>query len=817
MLRWSSTVLAVALSVQVALAWEIPLEVKEGRGKAGPRFVTSGVPLLPGQAKDISRLRLESRDAEGRPTDVSAQFRELARWVHRDNSLRWVLVDFQVVLNANETRVFVLTDRPPTSSAVAASPRPLAVRQTDDEITIDTSAATFVVPRKDFTFLKSVAIDGEELLDPGANQGLVLEDTLGNKYYSSAGTKSVEVIESGPLRVRVRARGLNTARDGKGYSRGMYQFDVMMDFFAGSAAVYSDVVIGNNFAKPVGTPTFKDASLVLKLKTALPGLTSCTIVGDKPHNVKLSPGQSARLYQDSNGADTWESCQGYNTERRDYWRFPKGLTASFRGYQLLLRAATVEDSQALAKGNFARGTTQLAGANGGMVVHMLNFWQQFPKAMEVGSDGRIRVGLFPGEYKVPHFLEDATAKGHEIWFQFHGKGQPAPDAAALAGVWDSRAMARVANLAHTAACGALADLGPFTVPTRGLDSRPSNRTAAYDSRMLTDDGLYGNAYGWQVFGERWRSCGGHSSRGARQPMNEDDYLNRWFVTGEYAWFLAGDARSRHFRDVRSYRIEDQDPFGFAGWKEFSANNRSEDWAKRAMPDDEECQKYSQGRYPRSTFWLPNPEHSVLDLPYDRYLLLGDQRSFENLPIIAAHGGYFARPKVSRDTGWSLRTLFRYWDLTGDPKAGKLLTESIAVYRKMIDQPIALPMVPRKVKTTDADGQAKEETVTTVNWWFSFVFGRAMAMVALHTRDRDALEVCKRLAAALDEAAQKHTGHFAGDFAELYAVLYHLTGEQKYQLQALGKDNGESLLRVSGGMKSPACAHWLATQPPSPMK
>jgi hypothetical protein len=366
-------------------------------------------------------------------------------------------------------------------------------------------------------------------------------------------------------------------------------------------------------------------------------------------------------------------------------------------------------------------------------------------------------------------------------------------------------MARTASLAHIAACGALADLGPFTEPVSGLDSKPNNRTAAYDARMLTDDGLYGNAYGWQIFGEKWRSCGGHSTRGARQPMNEDDYLNRWFVTGQHGWFLAGDARSRQFRDVRSYRIEDQDPFGFKEWKDFAANNRSEEWARRDQPKDAEALKFETGRYPRSTFWLPNPEHIVLDLPYDRYLLMGDQRAFENLQIIAPHGGYFARPQVHRNTGWSLRTIFRYWELTGDKQGEKLLKDSIAVYKKMAEGEIKLPM---------SKGKDGEESV---NWWFSYVFCRAMAMTAVHTRDPDALLVCRRLHETVVQAREKWpAGYNSVDFAELHAALYHLTGEQKFRDEGLGQDNGESLKRVSGGMKSPACAHWLLMQPPRPL-
>jgi len=808
--RFASASLAVLVLAHAAAAWEIPLELKEHRGKGGLRYVSGGVPLLPGQAMDVSELQLLDRSVPGEPGVVPAQFRILACWWQKDNSIRWVLVDFQANIAANTKRVLYLTNiklpRPP-----AAPKHKLTVAEAADTITVNTGAATFIVDRKKFNLLKTVVIDGKDLLATTPDCGTVIEDTFGDKYYASESTRSVEVIEKGPMRVRVRARGLHKARGGKGYSKGMYRYDYLMDFFAGSTAVFCDVIIGNNFPKSVGTPCFEDASLWLKLNGSK---VTCSIAGHggRPFDAPfVAKGRSVCLYQDSNGADTWKKCQGYNTERRDYWRYPEGKTASFRGYRVWRRSDGKEEE--MSAGNQATGTTLVQTDRGGVVMHLLNFWQQFPKGVEVFGDGRLRVALFPREYKVNHFLEDATAKGHEIVLHFYAKDKPDP--AKIAGVWDSKVLPRP-PLEHVAATGALADLGPFTVPTSGLTNTPNNRTAAYDRRMLSTDGLYGNAYGWQVFGEKWRSCGGHSSRAARQPMKEDNYLFRWFVTGLHGWLLNGDARSRHFRDVRAYRIEDVDPFSYKDWNHFRANNRSEDWTRRPYPWDakadfaEEAKKYSAGRYPRSTFWLPNPAHMVMDLVYDRYLLMGDQRSFENLRTIGAHGGYYAGyrgPVVHRATGWSWRALYRYLDLTGDKDAARLMKVCIANYKKMAEAgEIKLPQRSRKQK----DGTVK----TTINWWFTFVFSRAAAMAALHTGDPDALFICKRMAEAI-EANKKHGGYSYRDFAELNAVLYHLTGDEKYKKEGLGPD--ERLKDAFPSMKQPACAHWLLMQMPPPKK
>jgi exo-rhamnogalacturonan lyase-like protein len=798
-------------AMAVAAGWEIPLTVQEYGGKAGLRHITSGVPLLPGQAKDVSELHLVSRKRFGRPALMPAQFRVLARWWHKtplagtgDNSIRWVLVDFQTNIKANEKQEYVLTNAKVPALWKALS---LTVKQTDDAITIDTGAATFVVNRKKFNLLDSVKIGGVELLASTPECGTVLEDMFGEKYYASENVRSVEVIEKGPVRVRVRARGVHKAQGGKGYGKGMYSYDYFMDFYAGSTVVSCDVIIGNNFAKSVGTPCFDDASLWLKLKGPV-GTYSIAGHRGKAHGGKLAGGAaSACLYQDSNGANTWNKCQGYNTERRDYWRYPPNKTASFRGYKVTLRNGN--KSSEIAKGDQATGTTTVQTASGGVVMHMRNFWQQFPKGVEVFGDGRVRVALFPKEYKVPHFLEDATAKGHEIVLQFYGAEKPSP--AEIAGVWDSKVMLRPAEIKHIAATGALADMGPFTVPVTGLTKKPNNRSAAYDRRMLSTDGLYGNAYGWQVFGEKWRSCGGHSSRGARQPMKEDNYLFRWYLTGIGGWFLNGDARSRQFRDVRSYRIEDVDPFSYKDWKHFSRNNRSEEWTRRAQAKDAEAQKYSAGRYPRSTFWLPNPAHMTMDLVYDRYLLMGDQRAFENLRTIAAHGGYYAAHyrKVHRATGWSWRALYRYLDLTGDKDAAELMKRCIANFKAMADgEKIALPG--RKIALpTKRDRKASKQGI---NWWFTFVFCRGAALSALHTGDPDALFICKRMTETI-EANKKLGGYPYRDFSEMNAVLYHFTGDEKYKKEALGPDGGEKLKDAFPSMKQPACAHWLVQQTP----
>jgi hypothetical protein len=831
--------------------WRVKLDVKEHQGVSGRRRVTCGVPLLAGQAQKTSELRLARSGPGGKLSAVPAQFRALARWWRpstgsgqaADDSIRWVLVDFATDVKAGTTETFYLTN-----AKLPVPATPLAVKQDENFITVDTGAARFVVNRKAFNFLEKAVVDvngdgkltdDENLLAATPECGGVLEDTFGQKYRASAGTVSVEVIESGPMRVCVRARGKNLAPAGKGYSPGMYGYDVFLNFYSGGTAVFADVVLGNHAPKSIGIPAFEDGSLVLRLAGGAKGFR---LLGEKPVAGALAAGESACIYQDSNGADTWKECSGFGKMRASGWRKPKDADGkviqftTFRGYKVLKRAAGKE--QTLASGNHARGTLHAWNDRGGVVAHVKNFWQQFPMATEVGADGTVRLGLWPREWKWPNFLTDGEAKGHEIVLHFYpsassgqavaGKtpGGQVKDAAepplaeSVADRWGARVFA-LPTLEHRAATGALSDLGPYTPPTKGMQSKPSRTKSAHSSKMFTTDRLYGNAFGRRVFGERWRSQGGHGSRGARQPIDQDNYLWRWYVTGVPEWLAIGDARSRQYRDVRCYRFEGYDALGFKNWAAFRVANRSErrEWTNRPQPKNDEIKKYRQGLPSYGTSWeFPNPEHCVLDLLYDRYLIFGDVRSLENMRIAAGHGGYFAlgyvpkpgKPimRIGRAKGWSWRTLERYWELTGDKRAGEMLKDIIKAHEPMIGKE---NLWFRNNRSAHASG------------WFTQIFSRAAAMTALHSGDPKMLEICKALAVGKDKpqpgSINAHSGKQSRisprQFSTLFAVLYHLTGEEKYKKPVAKYLEGDSLL--SSGGYFPASDHWLLKQPPKRRK
>jgi len=760
----------LAAGSTVVAEWRVPLTVADTAGDDRYReCVTFGVPFLPGQVKDVKTLRL--LDAQG--DEVPAQFRPLVRWWRKDNSLRWVLLDFQVNLRGFQRTTFTLTD-----GRAAEYDSPLTVVETREAITVTTGTARFVINRKRFNLFDRVRIDvngdgnyteDEEAISPRDDVGSVVEDTYGLKYFSSEDTREVKVEEAGPVRVCVVAKGVHRARGGQGYSRGMYGYEIRMHFYANKNTVRLDPVITNTSAEPTGSPTFEDHSLIMRLNlepAASPNpdyepkglkLIMYRMYGQAPQFGELREGQSVALYQDSNGSETWQVNPGVAS--------PVGKTLSqFRGYRIIRKGRGGE--RVVANGDQARGLVSLGGNRFGVVILPHYFWQLFPKAIEVGYDGTVRIGVFPREYKAAHWLEDASAAGQELWLHFYARGLKAPatsqyprDDATKSEWWSltrdrpwphflaDSLLPRLAALCtreHYAACGALADIGPYLpVPDdRGFPVESTERL------YFTTQYLKGNAYGWQVFGCRWEEYAGHSPWNY-EPISSSNYLYKFINTQHPTWLEFGYRRDKHFRDVRAYKIDGTTLFGAKTWAEFSRRNVCEEWCSRRglWPKGEEVEKYAQGRYRRAGWFLPNPAHDNLDELYDLYCLFGDNRALEGARNIAAVGGaYVATRKISihRATGWCFRSLLRYRDLTGSD-------ECLPYIERALDNFWQVAVKYRHARAIDYD-----------NAWFYSVFGRTVVLAYEVTGDERMRDLAIGLARGWGKPGQNSLNAFAYD-------------------------------------------------------
>ncbi len=161
MIRYILLGLVVAFSASCldAPAATIELRVVERQGVARrSEPVTFAVPFAKGELRSAEHVRL-LRDGD----EIPAQFRATGLWRPED-SIRWLLVDFQTDIAASAQQVYTLE----YGEGVSARVRPAAtvrIDESDDVYTVDTGAALFQVSKTSFDLFHEVRLaDGTILV-----------------------------------------------------------------------------------------------------------------------------------------------------------------------------------------------------------------------------------------------------------------------------------------------------------------------------------------------------------------------------------------------------------------------------------------------------------------------------------------------------------------------------------------------------------------------------------------------------------------------------------------------------------------------------
>jgi hypothetical protein len=94
--------------------------------------------------------------------EVPAQFRVTGLW-RPDQSIRWLLVDFQTDINANEKQRYQL-EYGPAVKREASPACPVLIAQDDGRYTIDTGQAVFRVSKRVFSLFDEVTLAGGTVL-----------------------------------------------------------------------------------------------------------------------------------------------------------------------------------------------------------------------------------------------------------------------------------------------------------------------------------------------------------------------------------------------------------------------------------------------------------------------------------------------------------------------------------------------------------------------------------------------------------------------------------------------------------------------------
>ncbi len=769
MTRTALYIVAWFLSVGPAWGWPVELIVRNDTGvtcRSAP--VTSGVPLKMGMARSTKRLRIV--DANGKA--VAAQFRALNHWP--DGSIRWILCDFQVSLEPEQSATFRLEQGGETTAPSGV----LAVRDGRRLVTIDTGVARFSVSKQRFTVLDRVTVrteSGEELtlVRPDDSNGILITASNGTRYRSSADRpREVVIEERGPMRVSVRVRGTLGARTGNSVSGTPLSYTARIHAYRGHSYVKLQFVLHNGdrrFEKPYAEwevtkgrlgklRAHEFSSLALVLKTEIRP-TRYLFGGDRIHEGSFR-GRWVELYQDSSGTGHWGPAPGWPT--------------TFRGYKLF-RGPNEE----LASGNHALGWGVLHDQRAGAMIAMRHFWQNFPKGTVLAANGRMGLELFPRRWSEPHRFFGGMNKTHELLLHFFSGA-------------DEQSERENADLARTFERPLRATVSPsWYRDTLALgyistqDDRFTNydRSAANIAQGIARVRRERDLFGWMHFGDDYRNSGKQQKR-KLWAHNEFDLAYSMLLAyvrdpeHDVRFFETGESIMRHVSDIVTYHTVKDKPWYNGSQHQHGGFDTASGFDHHGTPG-------------HSHFWIQNM--TVY------YCLTGDEHIRDVFERCAANcrtvwtgpepGSWDGREWEARDKGWSLCALVEAYEATGDSQWLDVIRANIIPYLARHQHPKGCIL-----EENDENNLAKP-------WQLGYLT-EGLGRYALNQRlrsqpDRSAETILHRLNDFLKHEAEggkvyewyTHGRHvrdwnFSMPLANGFAYEYLLTGEDRYRKWAI---------------------------------
>jgi hypothetical protein len=462
----------------------VNLEIVEpaGRDRRGLP-VTSGVPLPKGALFVANNAQLK-----GLPLQARAQ----SRW--EDGSIKWLLVDTQIDLKANEKAQLALLYGGRQQAIPPANPLRVTELSGRGGVAVSSGALEATLPA-----------GGEAEFKGLGRLSSQLTDVTGRAY--DLVPEAVTVLEAGSLRTVVRVEGRYRVGDAQHF-RG----SLLVTFFAGKPYARVDHVFGNDIMNP---PVPADPnltrdmvpikSLVVDLTTGPGGNATVGVVGGGPVTAPAGSQWVQQFDDKFVGAATGRRLAGWiKTER--------------------------------------------------VALAVKDFWQQYPKSLAVTADS-LSLGLCPPitpadlyankpeEEKLYYYLRDGNytfrrglRKRHEMWL---GPAAEAEEVAALA--------ARHAVLSADPSYYEMVQAAGTNLP------RHPEQFAMFDEILSTGidsylegrerDREYGLMNWGDWFGER-RLNWGNIEYDLQVGM-----LQQFLRTGDRRFFSLGEAAARHNTDI----------------------------------------------------------------------------------------------------------------------------------------------------------------------------------------------------------------------------------------------------------------------------
>ena len=462
---------------------ELSITVQDVAGPGTLRPLTGGVPIAEGAAPEGSVFVLHDDKGNTVPLQTSV----LARW--KDDSARWILLDFQAKPPANGRFSYVLSWGDTTQS-----------KELDVVVSKITEERTFL----EFGDVTVSLADGA-LLNISKRIDVILSLTGAEDQVCNALVESVEVETAGKLRSTLSLLGSFRTPTGER----VFQFRLRASIYAGLSMVQLEPLILVDSETGI-------IQRIRELKLML-----------KPRN----HAQSAQL----GGAPSWQG----------------SLASAVKLFQYDDQHYVFQGTEGA--GSKAPGWAELNDGQGSIAVALRDFWQQWPKSLEVSSKG-LSVGLFPKfqegdyahmepwyKYQYPfdgdcYQLRTGQARRWDIWLDFSGDGESLAHAA-------NAPLVPVADPAQAIATGVWDAIAPAGISGMvEYDDWAENLFNAY-CKSIEVQRDYGAMNWGDWFGERQVNWGNHEYDTTNQ------ILIQFARTGDPRYLYVADAAARHSSEV----------------------------------------------------------------------------------------------------------------------------------------------------------------------------------------------------------------------------------------------------------------------------
>ena len=541
------------------------------------------------------------------------QTRALALWP--DQSIKWLYVD--CILEPAVLRSLPLSFHCFTAAPKCCSPP--VPRITIDSSTrshiINTGGSLFTIDRRRNGLIRQVEVRGRPLLDE-RRSSVGLTGKLGDLQQILVQHSVLE--EVGPIRTTIVSEG------GFRSLKNQCRYVARLSFFVNESLLRIEFTVHNpqRAYHRGGLWDLGDRnSLIfrdLSLRFALAGTGPCVIQwiedASDPCNSTLS--DNLEIYQDSSGGENWDSLNHVNGKGQS--------TVQFRGYRVVHDG--LEDYRLRANPivSVSRDGHQITAG-------IVNFWQQFPKAIEV-VDGQLNLRLFPWQSGALHELQPGEQKTHTVWLSLDNHEESGP----LALQWIHSPIEVMCSPASYAESRALPVLSPLTRP---LDQRYASYLSVFldGSNSIESQREIIDEYGWRHFGDIYANHENDYFSGEK-PIhshynNQYDqilgFLLQYLVSSDSKWLRYCISLAHHVMDIDIYHTR----------KDRSAYNGGLFWHtdhyRDASTATHRCYSRNNVGIERSGYGGgPSNEHNYTTGLLHYYYLTGKSQARESVLVLA---------------------------------------------------------------------------------------------------------------------------------------------------------------------------------------